>query len=300
MGSGERPKTPTITSPDRIFDLHLSWKPIKSKLVGLRHKHDLEWLTTGEAARMCSVTSDAVQKWIQKGRLTAQRTAGGHYRIARRDIEPFVTAPAQARWFRAPPEKCKPQPLRCWEYLSVNGTVHEACRKCVVYRVRASWCFAVLGRAEGTEHSRVFCRAQTSCQECAYYQQVCSVPPRVLVVGPPAAMRKMLGESGAEGLALEFASGSYQASTLIGEFRPVFVVVDEEMLGPGESDLLDCLTHETRVPGLKVILAVSNCRALPVTGDENVFDGFIQKPFDREGLAAFLANLPIERVSEGR
>jgi excisionase family DNA binding protein len=36
-----------------------------------------EWLTTGGVARLCAVKPDTVQKWIHRGRLFAQRTAGG-------------------------------------------------------------------------------------------------------------------------------------------------------------------------------------------------------------------------------
>lgn len=75
------------------------------------------------------------------------------------------------------------------------------------------------------------------------------------------------------------------------------------MLGAGKFDLLDCLAHETRVPGLKVILAASKHEALPGTGDENAFDGFIKKPFDCQDcqdLAALLPTCPLRRVTEGR
>lgn len=260
-------------------------------------KSGSDWLTTGEAAQICSVTADAVQKWIRKGRLAAQKTAGGHYRIARRDIEPFATANSHARWFSAPPGTCRPQPLRCWEYLSGNGAIHEDCLKCVVYRVRASWCFAVLGRNEGAEHARHFCRSQISCQECAYYQQVCSVPARVLVIGPTEAMRLMLGEA-PPSLTLEFGGSGYEASALISTFRPLFAVVDESLLGSHGGNLLDNLAQETRVPGLRVLLAVSTTDTLPPAVTQFI-DGFLVKPFTASGLAAFLATLPIERVAQG-
>lgn len=78
----------------------------------------VEWLTCGQAALLCSVKPDTVQKWIRKGRLSAQRTAGGHYRIQLPEIEPFLTGPAVARWFAPPPDGCMPQPLRCWERLN--------------------------------------------------------------------------------------------------------------------------------------------------------------------------------------
>src|SRR5512134_1145536 len=116
-----------------------------------------EWLTTGKAARLCSVKPDTVQKWIRHGRITAQRTAGGHYRISLGDIGPFLTESHRAKWFAPPPAQCKPQPLRCWEYLSDNGTVREDCKKCVVYRVRAAWCFEVLGIVPTAGHAQQFC-----------------------------------------------------------------------------------------------------------------------------------------------
>ena len=38
-------------------------------------------ISTGKAAKMLSVTPDAVLKWIKKGKIPARRTPGGHYRI---------------------------------------------------------------------------------------------------------------------------------------------------------------------------------------------------------------------------
>ena len=53
-------------------------------------------LTTGQAARLCSVTPDTVLKWIKKGRLRGVRTAGGHYRIERRLLDPLIACPDSA------------------------------------------------------------------------------------------------------------------------------------------------------------------------------------------------------------
>ena len=49
------------------------------------------FLSTGEAARICSVTRDTVLKWIHSGRISAIRTMGGHHRIDFRDLERFMT-----------------------------------------------------------------------------------------------------------------------------------------------------------------------------------------------------------------
>ena len=43
-------------------------------------------LTTGKAARLCSVKPDTVLKWIKKGVLPATRTIGGHYRVEEQDL----------------------------------------------------------------------------------------------------------------------------------------------------------------------------------------------------------------------
>ena len=43
-------------------------------------------LTTGKAARLCSVKPDTVLKWIKKGVLPATRTVGGHYRVEEQDL----------------------------------------------------------------------------------------------------------------------------------------------------------------------------------------------------------------------
>ena len=47
-------------------------------------------LTTGQAAKLCEVAPDTILKWIRKGRLRGTRTAGGHYRINPRDLQPHV------------------------------------------------------------------------------------------------------------------------------------------------------------------------------------------------------------------
>src|SRR5690348_14411117 len=92
--------------------------------------------TTGEVARRCSVKPDTVLKWIQKGRLRATRTLGGHFRVDERDLLPLITKaePPDA------PSTTKPallsHPLRCWEYMSEE--LRDECRNCIVYRVRAT------------------------------------------------------------------------------------------------------------------------------------------------------------------
>ena len=46
--------------------------------------------TTGEVADFCSVTINAVKKWIASGKLKAFRTPGGHYRVNHDDFLAFL------------------------------------------------------------------------------------------------------------------------------------------------------------------------------------------------------------------
>lgn len=51
-----------------------------------RHK----FLTTGDIASYCEVTSAAVLKWIDSGKLPVFTTPGGHYRVLRSDFRTFL------------------------------------------------------------------------------------------------------------------------------------------------------------------------------------------------------------------
>jgi len=93
-------------------------------------------LTTGQAAKLCAVTPDTVLKWIKKGRLAATRTAGGHYRVALPDLEPFMagfgqkgSGPVEKETFPGGPDRRgtreDPEEVPCWEFLAEDGEVRE-------------------------------------------------------------------------------------------------------------------------------------------------------------------------------
>jgi molybdopterin-binding protein len=46
-----------------------------------------ELLTPMQAARVAGVSYPTIKQWIYKGKIHATKTAGGHYRIPRREIE---------------------------------------------------------------------------------------------------------------------------------------------------------------------------------------------------------------------
>lgn len=53
-------------------------------------KFDDEIITVTEAAKLCKVTRATIWRWIKSGVLTAGVTAGGHYRIFRKDLHTLI------------------------------------------------------------------------------------------------------------------------------------------------------------------------------------------------------------------
>jgi excisionase family DNA binding protein len=172
-----------------------------------------EWLTTGQAAKICTVTPDTVLKWIKKGRLDAIRTAGGHYRINRFDLEALLPTPHLLGKPEPPPISCSPRPLRCWEYMSARGELRKECANCVVYRVRAAWCFEVADLEQDIGHARQFC-GNVCCQDCAYFRRIRGMATNVLVITANEEFIARLADDENENIALSFARSGYEASAV--------------------------------------------------------------------------------------
>ena len=108
-------------------------------------------LTTGQAAKLCSVTPDTVLKWIHSGALPARRTAGGHHRIDEQDLTQFVGPIRQNSVDKepAPVESSETGSTHyCWEYNN-GDEVPTGCQECVVYKMRAQRCYEVAKLATG-------------------------------------------------------------------------------------------------------------------------------------------------------
>ena len=62
--------------------------PASEAMHRVNRREDL--LTTGDIARRCRVTTNAVKKWIRERNLPAFRTPGGHFRIRAGDYDAFA------------------------------------------------------------------------------------------------------------------------------------------------------------------------------------------------------------------
>ena len=254
-------------------------------------------LTTGQAAKLCSVTPDTILKWIKKGRLHGVRTAGGHYRINRHDLEPLMISPQQPDGFSRQSPECDPKRLRCWEYFGEGGTVRDDCRDCVVYRVRATRCFLMAGMDWDIGHARRFC--QNSCDDCVYYRRVNDMATNVMLITQDSELIDSLAGAADERMTLRFAQNAYEASAMFHDFQPAFAVVDMEFVPAQHTHLLDSLAADPRVPGLGVILAVPT----EMTGRKRrqlkheIIVGVLEKPFDTDQIASVLQSVPVKCMS---
>jgi excisionase family DNA binding protein len=257
---------------------------------------DRTWLTTGQAAKLCSVTPATVLNWIRRGHLQGVRTPGGHYRVELEKLEPLLS--------RKPPPSPTPAgphqqvPMRCWEYLSVRGSIREECRRCIVFRVRAAWCFQIASLGLETGHARRFC--PTSCDDCAYYRRVTSQPTNVLVVTADPDLTRLLKEGEAGGMELRFSRSAYEASAVVESFLPAFAVVDMSTPGGRDGSLLEGLTRDPRLPGLKTLAAVDPGDAAKAgkNGVRAMVDGMIEKPFDLADIQVFIDGFLVELLPE--
>jgi excisionase family DNA binding protein len=250
-------------------------------------------LTTGQAAKLCSVTPDAVLKWIKKGRLRGERTAGGHFRIRRRDLDPFIIGPCGAPKPDDAGAVCSPS-LHCWEFLSGAGEVSAECRQCVVHRVRASRCFLMAGLDSDIGHARQYCKG--SCEDCVYYRWIQGLATKVLVISDDDHLIEQLESGPNDRVTLKTARNAYEASAMIEDFTAAFVVIDRDVLETGDKGLPDYLSSDPRLPGVKLLLAVPRgaSGAPEMTTAHQLMRGVIEKPFDLRTLSMKVAETELK------
>lgn len=269
----------------------------KTRTSGAMNRPDRNWLTTGQAAELCAVTPPTVLNWIRTGRLEGVRTPGGHHRIRREKLQPLMAS--GRRSFLKIGDDNRTVPLRCWEYLSDRGTVREECLDCIVYKVRAAWCFQIATLGFDTGHARRFC--PTSCDDCAYYRRVMGIPTNVLIVSSDSDLLDGLRNESSDEVVFRFAKNAYEASAVVESFLPAFAVVDLETAAAREGGLLESLSRDPRLPGLKTVLAITPGRSGRGGRMEKspFVAGHIEKPFDLEQILTVIESFPVESHDPG-
>jgi len=217
---------------------------------------DSDLLTTGQVAKLCGVTSDAVLKWIKRGRFPAIRTTGGHFRIARGTIEALGYCRAgDPHHAGGMPTRTGPAPTHCWEYFCRNLAPAETCKDCVVYRARIEKCYEVADLGERIGHNRQFCQA--TCQDCSFFRACKGLAASVLVATTDEALiGRLKAQAGSGRVVLQFARCGYECSTLVESFHPSVVVMDSGLPEVKDGRLVNSIMEDQRIPGVKVIIAL--------------------------------------------
>lgn len=83
----------------------------------------VQFLSTGQAGRLCGVSPVTVAKWIDEGMLRGHTTPGGHRRVAVTDLATFLK-----RHYMAVPPQLQTYAIRRLLAADPDETVHEALR----------------------------------------------------------------------------------------------------------------------------------------------------------------------------
>ena len=233
-----------------------------------------ELLTTGQAAKLCSVTPDTVLKWIRSGWLRARRTPGGHHRIDKKDLLPILGLTSENKTDSIQTEG-NHKFHYCWEF-NGQGKLIDGCRECAVYQMRAQRCYEVVKFATEIGHNKFFCKG--SCQDCDYYQLVKEQSTNILMVTDNEIWAAALGrEARSTPFNLEVTECEYSCSSIVEHFRPDFVVVDCSLGREKSRDICKHVIEDPRIPHVRVMMAVDSDDPSH-TCDKEIF-ARIQKPF---------------------
>lgn len=252
----------------------------------------MSMMSTGQASKLLSVTSDTILKWIKQGKLPAIRTPGGHYRISEEDIDDYLALAAKGG--RSPQPSAGNGLVYCWEYFAVDGQTKLECFDCLVYRAHALKCYEMnhLSREMGYKGGS----CSSDCDTCSYFRYQQNSPYSVLVITDnKKTQERLVADNSDKSLNLQFATCEYECSLLIDRFHPDFVVVDCEMQEDKCRELCHHLANDPRISGNAIILATPMKR-LSISFPGTVR---IRHPFSLDDLEKRLRNIRTCRSIKG-
>lgn len=209
-----------------------------------------DFLSTGQAAKMCAVTRDTVLKWIKLGKLQAVRTPGGHYRIRIDSLRPYLSA-------RGKEEGMAPVlPITyCWEYHAREGELQEECKECFTYKSRTQKCYLLAQRDGLSECSGVLCRG--NCFECKYFRLSERSEVNVLIMTDSEAFKGLLESDGSGGVNLRFSRCEYESSEVLREFVPDFVVMEFSKMRCSAEEIREQLARKEGLVGTQIVMTIA-------------------------------------------
>jgi excisionase family DNA binding protein len=239
-----------------------------------------ELLTTGQAATLCAVTRNTVFKWVQSGYLSAIRTAGGHHRIDRRDLDRLLAHNDHAS-SDADQTEARPGYQYCWEY-NGNGKTQDECLNCAVYQMRALRCYEVAKLAPSANHPKHFCDQR--CEDCDYFQEMHGKKANVLVVTNDQVLAgDLLSHADEANFYLEITDCEYNCSAIVNHFKPDFVIIDCNLGQRVSQQMSSHIMKDPRIPYVRVVLAGGNDE-FPAQCDKEIF-ARMTRPFGITGIS---------------
>jgi len=236
-----------------------------------------EFVSTGKAAELCSVTPDTVLKWIKSGKLAANRTPGGHYRIHRETLLGII----KSGGLQSQIEKVKQSFQFCWEYYEKNGEFGYECHECIVYRSRALRCYEMIQLPSESGHARLHC--QEACNDCEYYRVVKGQQLNVLlIVGQENLKKEIESNISKVDYNLQIAESEYRCSMMVENFRPDYVIIDCSIGKKECRSFTRHLSDDPRLPYVKIIL-VGESHDIPSECNGLIF-AVMNEPFTLSGL----------------
>ena len=242
-----------------------------------------DFLTTSQAAKKLSVSPDTVLKWVKAGKIRANRTLGGHFRIPMATIANLMGDNTDGGGRSEAAAISNPSFQYCWEHKSNLGQMTEKCMDCTVYKCRAKRCYEL--RDIPDEFGNLHLQCQDSCDKCDYYKLVNNLGLNILIV---SGNERLIGavntrdEDVDRKFHIQTVRTEYDCALLIEKFRPDFVIVDCSLGAVKTREICNHIADDGRIPFTRLILTSKKNR-LGDFCDREIF-AWIRKPFTKKKL----------------
>jgi len=235
------------------------------------------FVSTGKAAQLCSVTPDTVLKWIKSGKIPANRTPGGHYRIHKETLVGIIESGSLHTHVETSIQSFK----FCWEYYEKNGGFEQRCHECIVYRSRAVRCYEMIQLPAESGHAKLHCHG--ACYDCEYYRVVKGQRLNVLlIVGQEKLKNEIESNISRFDYNLQIADSEYNCSMMVENFRPDYVIIDCSIGKKECGSFTRHLFEDPRIPYIKIIL-VGDSHDIPSECNGLIF-AVMKEPFSLNEL----------------
>jgi len=210
------------------------------------------YISTGKAAKLCGVTPDTVLKWIKKGKIEVKRTAGGHFRVSKDSLTPYIVThknPVLENTVAEPGSI-----TYCRTVFAGGGYKPSGCRSCAVFESLAERCSTSASIGTGIPSGSIVCTSV--CSDCEYFEYINKPHPNVLVITDKERFIYTLSCEKSSNIIRKFSCSEYETATLVQDFHPDFIVIDDTMNDFDADVIQRYLFRDSRIRGARIILAV--------------------------------------------